>query len=33
MYALKPFCAGEEIYNQYVDVLAPRAERRAHLAR
>ncbi|KAJ7903401.1 hypothetical protein B0H14DRAFT_3421624 [Mycena olivaceomarginata] len=33
MYALRPFRAGEEIYNQYVDVLAPRAERRAHLAR
>ncbi|KAJ7261835.1 hypothetical protein B0H12DRAFT_1013307 [Mycena haematopus] len=33
MYALRPFRAGEEIYNQYIDVLSPRAERRADLAR
>ncbi|KAJ7188893.1 hypothetical protein C8R46DRAFT_1244109 [Mycena filopes] len=33
MYALRPIHAGEEIFNQYIDVLAPRAERRAHLAR
>ncbi|KAJ6520729.1 hypothetical protein B0H19DRAFT_1270157 [Mycena capillaripes] len=33
MYALRPVRAGEEIHNQYIDVLAPRAERRAELAR
>ncbi|KAJ6513102.1 hypothetical protein C8R45DRAFT_813680 [Mycena sanguinolenta] len=33
MYALRPIRAGDEIFNQYVDVLSPRAERRAHLAR
>ncbi|KAF7296014.1 SET domain-containing protein [Mycena kentingensis (nom. inval.)] len=33
MYALRAVRAGEEIHNQYIDVLAPRAERRAQLAR
>ncbi|KAJ6590045.1 hypothetical protein DFH09DRAFT_1245247 [Mycena vulgaris] len=33
MYALRAFRAGEEITNQYIDVLAPRAERRAQLER
>ncbi|KAF7374781.1 SET domain-containing protein [Mycena sanguinolenta] len=33
MYALRPIRAGDEIVQQYVDVLSPRAERRAHLAR
>ncbi|KAJ7496725.1 hypothetical protein FB451DRAFT_1386098 [Mycena latifolia] len=33
MYALRPFRAGEEINNQYVDVLAPRATRQSQLAR
>ncbi|KAF7315061.1 SET domain-containing protein [Mycena indigotica] len=33
MYSLCDVQAGEEIYNQYIDVLAPRAERRAQLAR
>lgn len=32
MYALRPVRAGEEIHNQYIDVLAPRDERRAQLA-
>ncbi|KAK7033236.1 SET domain-containing protein [Favolaschia claudopus] len=33
MYALRPVRTGEEIHNQYIDVLATRAERRAQLAR
>ncbi|KAJ7140972.1 hypothetical protein C8R44DRAFT_762184 [Mycena epipterygia] len=33
MYALRPYRAGEEIFNQYIDVLAPRAVRQAQLAR
>jgi hypothetical protein len=33
MYALRAFRAGEEILNQYIDVLAPRAARRAALLR
>lgn len=33
MYALRDVHAGEEIHNQYIDVLAPRDERRAQLAR
>ncbi|KAJ7188896.1 hypothetical protein C8R46DRAFT_1157724 [Mycena filopes] len=33
MYALRNIRAGEEIFNQYIDVLAPRAQRRANLAR
>jgi hypothetical protein len=33
LYALRPVRAGEEIHIQYVDVFAPRAERRAQLAR
>ncbi|KAF7297931.1 SET domain-containing protein [Mycena chlorophos] len=33
MYSLRDVRAGEEIHNQYIDVLAPRDERRAELAR
>ncbi|KAJ7655617.1 hypothetical protein DFH06DRAFT_1329065 [Mycena polygramma] len=33
MFTLRPIRAGEEIHNQYIDVLAPRAERRAELTR
>ncbi|KAJ6456336.1 hypothetical protein C8R47DRAFT_1165406 [Mycena vitilis] len=33
MFTLRPIRAGEEIHNQYIDVLAPRAEGRAELAR
>jgi len=33
MYSLRDVRAGEEIHNQYIDVLAPRAVRRAQLAR
>ncbi|KAJ7747743.1 hypothetical protein B0H16DRAFT_916054 [Mycena metata] len=33
LYALRPIRTGEEIFNQYIDVLAPRADRRAQLAR
>ncbi|KAF8206278.1 hypothetical protein K438DRAFT_1963352 [Mycena galopus ATCC 62051] len=33
MYALRPVRAGEEIHNEYIDVLAPHAQRRAQLAR
>ncbi|KAJ7108447.1 hypothetical protein C8R43DRAFT_1139986 [Mycena crocata] len=33
MYIQRDIYAGDEIYNQYIDVLAPRAERRAQLAR
>ncbi|CAK5266075.1 unnamed protein product [Mycena citricolor] len=33
MYALRDVRAGEEIFNQYIDVLAPREVRRAQLAR
>ncbi|KAJ7198584.1 hypothetical protein GGX14DRAFT_536724 [Mycena pura] len=33
MYSLRDVRAGEEIHNQYIDVLASRAERRAQLAR
>ncbi|KAJ7287013.1 hypothetical protein C8J57DRAFT_1282543 [Mycena rebaudengoi] len=32
MYSLRDVRAGEELYNQYIDVLAPRATRRAQLA-
>ncbi|KAJ7503125.1 hypothetical protein B0H11DRAFT_619472 [Mycena galericulata] len=32
MYSQRPIRAGEEIHNQYIDVLAPRAARRAQLA-
>ncbi|KAJ7647805.1 hypothetical protein FB45DRAFT_733633 [Roridomyces roridus] len=33
MFSLRPVRAGEEIHNQYIDVLAPRHVRRAQLAR
>ncbi|KAJ7030000.1 hypothetical protein C8F04DRAFT_1264350 [Mycena alexandri] len=33
LYALRPIRAGEEIFNQYIDVLAPHADRRTQLAR
>lgn len=33
LYTQRPLRAGEEIHNQYVDVLAPRAVRHAQLAR
>ncbi|KAJ7072795.1 hypothetical protein C8F01DRAFT_261181 [Mycena amicta] len=33
VYSLRDLRAGEEIYNQYIDVLAPRADRRTQLER
>ncbi|KAJ6631449.1 hypothetical protein B0H10DRAFT_2207108 [Mycena sp. CBHHK59/15] len=33
MFAQRAMRTGEEVFNQYIDVLAPRAERRAQLAR